>query len=366
MTLYFWASLMLQVYRKRAYNSALFTYMYESGPGLLVVILRLVLLGWLWYALYTTHGNFPKKRGFYNKFGALFTAYLVALPVLVAVTGQMSETYRQIFSEAWSVALLLFAQLVFLMLYNPYWRANKSFPFHAQTPQDLGIVAEIARATEAPQALSGQGVGGVTLAPATMDGTRGQIYNAAARMSGVMAALGQVRYTMDCAIQDWQNELRHADDEDEYEDVREPGYRGGAPGPGPPSTPAGYGGHTGPPSGPPPGRRSRMGFGGGDGAPARPGTAPARGGRGTGWASSIFDDGNRRGAPPPQRGPPPDSWQASQSAPRGGGVGGGAGWREPEGRGREEARPLSAGPAPGGGGFGMEMAPRGDPKANEW
>ena len=109
---------------------------------------------------FTTHGNFPRKHGFYNKFGALFTAYLVALPVLTAVTGNVSVTRRQIFIEAWSTALLIFAQLVFLILYNPYWHANKSFPFHTQTPQDLGIIAEIARATEVPQALSGQGVAG--------------------------------------------------------------------------------------------------------------------------------------------------------------------------------------------------------------
>ena len=194
-----------------------------------------------------------------------------------------------------------------------------------------------------------------------MDGTRGQIYNAAARMSGVMAALGQVRYTMDCAIQDWQNELRHADDEASTRtfasrdaaarqvQVRRPhrpatGHRSAQRTAARP--PLAHGLRR---------RRRRLGATG-----HRPGARRAR----HRWASSIFDDGNRRGAPPPQRGPPPDSWQASRR-PRGGG-GAGAGWREPEGRGREEARPLSAGPAPGGGGFGMEMAPRGDPKANEW
>ena len=102
MTLYFWANLMLQIYRKRAYNSALFTYMYESGPGALVIFLRLVLLGWLWHALYTTHGNFPRKRGFYNKFGLLFSAYLVALPLL----------------EFYSEQLLLFLEVV-LSCWNP-------------------------------------------------------------------------------------------------------------------------------------------------------------------------------------------------------------------------------------------------------
>lgn len=334
MTLYFWANVMLQVYRKRAYNSALFTYMYESGPGALVIFLRLVLLGGLWHALYTTHGNFPRKHGFYNKFGALFTAYLVALPVLTAVTGNVSVTRRQIFIEAWSTALLIFAQLVFLILYNPYWHANKSFPFHTQTPQDLGIIAEIARATEVPQTIVGTpGVSGVTMAPVTMDSTRSQIYNTAGRMSGVMAALGQVRYTMDVAIQDWQNELRHADDDDEYDDVRAPGYRGGGGGPrGPPTSAGGFGGQTGPPSGPPP-SRSRMSFRGG-GAQAGPAIMPPRGGSGTGWASSIFETpggpGNHRGAPPPQHGLPPDSWEMSRNAPRdvGGGVGGDVGWRE--------------------------------------
>ena len=235
--------------------------------------------------------------------------------------------------------------MILLILYNPKWIST--FPFHAQTAQDLGIIAEITRATEMPSTLAATAVDGP--AP-TMDGTRGAIQTTAARMSGVMAAMARIRQEMDVAINDWQNELRHADDDEEYEGMRAPPPRyGGGSGWGPPRYDGppptqGYGRPSGPPPGAPPGA-GRMG---------PPGGPPPNAGRrswegeGRGWAADPFAAGRgppqgRPGTAPVGGGAPPPNWGADRGQPYdargGGGVGGGPGWDPNRNRGPPQGAP---------------------------
>ena len=110
MTIYGWAYVAAQLYRKWTYESAEFYSMYETTAGITLSFLRLGLLGWFWHALYTTRLNFPAKHGFYNKFGVVFTVYIGMLPLMAFVSTQYDEIRRQIFMEAWQVALTFYAQ----------------------------------------------------------------------------------------------------------------------------------------------------------------------------------------------------------------------------------------------------------------
>ena len=77
----------------------------------------------------------------------LFTIYLGTMPVMIFITGAVDENTRAVFMACWECVMLWCGQLVLLVLYNPNWMST-SFPFHANTPQQLGIIAELARATE--------------------------------------------------------------------------------------------------------------------------------------------------------------------------------------------------------------------------
>ena len=110
MTLYAWAYVAAQLYRKETYQSAEFYSMYETSAGVILILLRIALLVWFWHAMYTTRMNYPAKHHFYNKFGVVFTIYLVMLPVMAFVVTQYDEMKRQIFMEAWQVALTFYAQ----------------------------------------------------------------------------------------------------------------------------------------------------------------------------------------------------------------------------------------------------------------
>ena len=195
-----------------------------------------------------------------------------------------------------------------------------------------------------------------------MDGTRGSIQTTAARMSSVMAAMSRIRQEMDVAINDWQNELRHADDDEEYEGMRRApppaqyGYGDGggmwrAPryNDGPPQM-QGYGRHSGPPPGAPPG-------GGRQGPPGGPPPNAGRRsyeGEGKGWAADPFPAGrappqSRPGTAPVGGGAPPSSWGADRGQPYdargGGGIGGGPGWDPNRNRGSRDGPPERATPA---------------------
>merc|ERR1712185_607852 len=81
--------------------------------------------------------------------GGVSRRYLIMLPIMALVTTRVHENSRALFIGWWNNVLLACAQGVLLLLYNPLWRGNRSFPFHANTPQQLGIIAEVVRASEA-------------------------------------------------------------------------------------------------------------------------------------------------------------------------------------------------------------------------
>ena len=130
----------------------------------------------------TRRTQLPRKRGFYNKFGLLFSASSsrcrcsspsrATCPRRAASSSSRRGTWACCSSRS---------------RLPPCWptrtrtgtRASRS---GAQTPQDLGIVAEIARATGSRRrwscALGERRERRLGMAPVTMDGTRSQIYNA--------------------------------------------------------------------------------------------------------------------------------------------------------------------------------------------
>lgn len=50
-------------------------YMYSSGPGYLIIAMRLIAWCWFCYAVYFTLVKYPEKRNFYQKFSAFYSLW---------------------------------------------------------------------------------------------------------------------------------------------------------------------------------------------------------------------------------------------------------------------------------------------------
>jgi len=112
---------------------------YESTPGFILISLWFLMWAWFLHASYTTFKNSKQKRGFYKKFCTLFGLWFIIIPLLYIASIKVDNSKRARFAVAWELIYMSVAHVALLILYNPVTRCNKTFPFHANTSDMLGI-----------------------------------------------------------------------------------------------------------------------------------------------------------------------------------------------------------------------------------
>jgi TRAP-type C4-dicarboxylate transport system permease large subunit len=60
-------------------------YMYHTGPGYLLCVMRVVGVVWVCYSTYVTLLKFETKRRFFKRFAFIFSMWLLGLPLIVLV-----------------------------------------------------------------------------------------------------------------------------------------------------------------------------------------------------------------------------------------------------------------------------------------
>lgn len=106
-------------------------YIYDTTPGHVLVVLRLVALAWVNHAVNVNVHKYRQKRRFYAKFRVLVSAWLLALPALVLLNSLLPEYNRATVLYSLSTLCTFALHAVLALLYNPEGFFRNSFPFHA-------------------------------------------------------------------------------------------------------------------------------------------------------------------------------------------------------------------------------------------
>eukprot|EP00164_Ancoracysta_twista_P001448 GFYU01001888.1.p1 GENE.GFYU01001888.1~~GFYU01001888.1.p1 ORF type:complete len:434 (-),score=118.82 GFYU01001888.1:274-1575(-) len=71
-------------------------YMYESGPGIVLIVARLLTLGWFLWLIYNTyaHESLPEKRRFYKHFSIVYSLWFLGLPFVVLMAAVLDPWVR--------------------------------------------------------------------------------------------------------------------------------------------------------------------------------------------------------------------------------------------------------------------------------
>eukprot|EP00519_Triparma_laevis_P010344 CAMPEP_0182498606 /NCGR_PEP_ID=MMETSP1321-20130603/6759_1 /TAXON_ID=91990 /ORGANISM="Bolidomonas sp., Strain RCC1657" /LENGTH=929 /DNA_ID=CAMNT_0024702689 /DNA_START=95 /DNA_END=2881 /DNA_ORIENTATION=+ len=139
-SIYFLSGIFAKIWSHLSYDVAEVTYVYESPPGTMLLILRTLAALWFYYAGRTTRINFEKKKGFYFKFNNFFLFWLLALPFVIAMASSIDRHRRFMIYYAFNLTLIWLGQTVLCILYNPSTQFNRSFPFHSHTSSMLGML----------------------------------------------------------------------------------------------------------------------------------------------------------------------------------------------------------------------------------
>lgn len=138
----FWFLSMWTVYFA---DDALISFVYSTGPGLIMILLRCIAGLWFNYACYTTRRGFKRKLGFYKKFAAGGTVWIMWLP-FSALIASVYDSHRQKPVLNWSLLFGSFAgHFIMTILFYPD-KNSEMFPFH-QMADILGQTPSIANAS---------------------------------------------------------------------------------------------------------------------------------------------------------------------------------------------------------------------------
>mmetsp|Transcript_28941 Transcript_28941/g.38033 ORF Transcript_28941/g.38033 Transcript_28941/m.38033 type:complete len:761 (-) Transcript_28941:161-2443(-) len=131
MTCYFLVAVIGAVWRDGFLDKATSIYVYETDPGILLIVMRLLAAAWFQYAAYTTHKNFREKRSFYRVFNSVFLVWLLYVPFTALVVLGLPETEMEKSAYIMEKIFYFCGQVVLITLYNPDGIMKRSFPFHA-------------------------------------------------------------------------------------------------------------------------------------------------------------------------------------------------------------------------------------------
>jgi len=96
MSLFVLGYLILFIWDTFARDPALTLYFYESIPGICVLVLRFVLVGWFAWCLRDTLRleNLPERRNFYKLFGLCYSIWFILLPLFVFICSFVANWVR--------------------------------------------------------------------------------------------------------------------------------------------------------------------------------------------------------------------------------------------------------------------------------
>eukprot|EP00128_Syssomonas_multiformis_P017974 Colp12_sorted_trinity150504_noHs@2686 len=123
-------------------------YRYESPPGYVLIAMRLLAYVWFLIAWAKTFKKYSQKRKFYLPFVVVYSFWLLAMPVIVAIAKfNLEPRYRMISVSIVESCVQLLGLVALVYLWRPN-KANKHFPFHLRINQ-VGISLEnVAYGTE--------------------------------------------------------------------------------------------------------------------------------------------------------------------------------------------------------------------------
>jgi len=112
------------------YDPATNLYFYETVPGYVVVVLRVLAIFWFCYSTSNTIHKMQSKIHFYRKLTLGVFFWLMSLPLLLLISIATPSTMRAVLLNIVTRSLFFVAQATMSALYDPRIGAE-SFPFHA-------------------------------------------------------------------------------------------------------------------------------------------------------------------------------------------------------------------------------------------
>jgi len=112
-------------------------YIYESAPGIIILILRFFTLGWFLWLLRKSHieENHTHKKDFYIRFGIFVSIWFLSLPFIVIVAAILSPWVRYKIVQTMYVTVNVIALMVFSYL---FWPSKIQDFFNVKTDVLLG------------------------------------------------------------------------------------------------------------------------------------------------------------------------------------------------------------------------------------
>jgi len=118
-------------------------YVYESPPGIVVIVVRALAKLWFIYCLRLTFSeeNHPTKRKFYLTFGVCYIAWFLILPLITAISAgvdpwQRMKTVYILYVTSNSVALAGLAYLLWPTRANEYFQISSHLDIAGTIPYD--------------------------------------------------------------------------------------------------------------------------------------------------------------------------------------------------------------------------------------
>jgi len=113
-------------------------YIFSTTSGRVIIVQRTVAAIWVFRNTKLTVHTYKSKKAFYSRFLYSQETYLMTLPLIAWIANTSLDVYvRQNVVTAVELLSMFSSQSVFVLLYNPDTRFNRSFPFHQCTADDL-------------------------------------------------------------------------------------------------------------------------------------------------------------------------------------------------------------------------------------
>ncbi|XP_052803315.1 transmembrane protein 145-like isoform X2 [Mya arenaria] len=147
MTIYTILYIVVFIWEAIIFDPGLVLYLYESPPGYVMIVMRIIGYAWFCYAIFFTLKHYPEKGSFYHPFFIFFTLWFWAGPIVIIVAMFAIALWsREKTVVGVENFVTLCGHLFFLVLTRPQ-AANKNFPYHVRTTQ-IGIMQNVPHQVE--------------------------------------------------------------------------------------------------------------------------------------------------------------------------------------------------------------------------
>jgi len=130
-SLYLMASIFAAVWRAEYFSEATSLCIYQTGPGIIVIVMRILAAVWFKYSVHTTRKNFMKKKNFYRVFESLYTLWLFYVPISAVISIGAPDYNKDKAVYIFERVCFFIGQFFTVLLFNPHGCFRRSFPFHS-------------------------------------------------------------------------------------------------------------------------------------------------------------------------------------------------------------------------------------------